>query len=224
MERLQEAFRSFRDHALETTTDSQVLGLSVRVVHDGVWGFAAGITLTADSRRPAGRAGGGHGPGLAAADPGPVRAGRRAGLRRRDLGVGVRGQPLRRSRGGPVRPDAGAERAAARRARRSATPTPTWRSCRRTSSSPTWPAPRPPSSGSGSRPSSPRSTSASTASRPCGPRCRRSGRGWEYLTGTGWDFDARDRRAGRAAGRPRRRAVGARPAATTWSSTRPTCG
>ena len=48
VERLREAFRSFRDHALETTADSQVLGLSVRVVHDGVWGFAADITLTAD--------------------------------------------------------------------------------------------------------------------------------------------------------------------------------
>ena len=43
VERLREAFRSFRDHALETTADRQVLGLSVRVVHDGVWGFAAGI-------------------------------------------------------------------------------------------------------------------------------------------------------------------------------------
>ena len=30
-------------------TDGQVLGLSVRVVHDGVWGFAADIALTADS-------------------------------------------------------------------------------------------------------------------------------------------------------------------------------
>ena len=46
VERLREAFRTFRDHALESTTDSQVLGLSVRVVHDGVWGFAADIALT----------------------------------------------------------------------------------------------------------------------------------------------------------------------------------
>ena len=48
VERLREAFRSFRDHGLETTADRQVLGLSVRVVHDGVWGFAADIALTAD--------------------------------------------------------------------------------------------------------------------------------------------------------------------------------
>jgi TldD protein len=49
VERLKEAFRTFRDHALETTADRQVLGLSVRVVHDGVWGFAADIALTPDS-------------------------------------------------------------------------------------------------------------------------------------------------------------------------------
>ena len=41
--------RSFRDHALETTADGQVLGLSVRVVHNGVWGFASDITLLTDS-------------------------------------------------------------------------------------------------------------------------------------------------------------------------------
>ncbi len=46
IERIREAHRSFRDHALEATTDTQVLGLSVRVVFDGVWGFAAGISLT----------------------------------------------------------------------------------------------------------------------------------------------------------------------------------
>ena len=49
VERLREAFRTFRDHALETTADSRVLGLRVRVVHNGVWGFAADITLTTDS-------------------------------------------------------------------------------------------------------------------------------------------------------------------------------
>ena len=49
VERLREAYRSFRDHGLESTTDGQVLGLSVRVVHNGVWGFAADIALTADS-------------------------------------------------------------------------------------------------------------------------------------------------------------------------------
>jgi TldD protein len=41
--------RSFRDRDLESSSDNQTLGLSVRVVHDGVWGFAAGITLTPES-------------------------------------------------------------------------------------------------------------------------------------------------------------------------------
>jgi TldD protein len=49
VERLRFAYRSFRDHALETSADSQVLGLSVRVVHNGVWGFAADIALSADT-------------------------------------------------------------------------------------------------------------------------------------------------------------------------------
>ncbi len=41
--------RSFRDRDLESGSDTENLGLSVRVVHDGVWGFAAGITLTPDA-------------------------------------------------------------------------------------------------------------------------------------------------------------------------------
>src|SRR4029453_9243789 len=49
VERIRQAYRSFRDHALDTTADGQVLGLSVRVVHNGVWGFAADITLSTAS-------------------------------------------------------------------------------------------------------------------------------------------------------------------------------
>ena len=49
IERTSVANRSFRDHGLESTSDHQVLGLSVRVVHDGVWGFAAGIDLSVDA-------------------------------------------------------------------------------------------------------------------------------------------------------------------------------
>src|SRR4029450_1462977 len=49
VERIRQAYRIFRDHALETTADNQVLGLSVRVVHNGVWGFASDITLSPDS-------------------------------------------------------------------------------------------------------------------------------------------------------------------------------
>jgi TldD protein len=40
--------RVLRDVRLESTSDSAELGLSVRVVHDGSWGFAAGVTLTAE--------------------------------------------------------------------------------------------------------------------------------------------------------------------------------
>ena len=48
VERVREGLRSFRDVALESSTDHATLGLAVRVVHDGVWGFAAGIDMTVD--------------------------------------------------------------------------------------------------------------------------------------------------------------------------------
>jgi TldD protein len=49
IERIRESFRSYRDADLSTSQDSEVLGLSVRVLHEGVWGFAAGVTLTTDA-------------------------------------------------------------------------------------------------------------------------------------------------------------------------------
>jgi TldD protein len=49
VERIRAAYRSFRDHALDTTADSELLGVSVRVVHNGVWGFASDITLSTDA-------------------------------------------------------------------------------------------------------------------------------------------------------------------------------
>ena len=49
------------------------------------------------------------------------------------------------------------------------------------------------------------------------------GKGWEYLTGGDWDWRRRAGRDPRAAAREDEGAVGARPAATTSSSTRPTC-
>ena len=49
IERTRQSSRSFRDRELESSSDDASLGLSVRVVHDGVWGFAAGITLTTDA-------------------------------------------------------------------------------------------------------------------------------------------------------------------------------
>ena len=50
------------------------------------------------------------------------------------------------------------------------------------------------------------------------------GRGWEYLTGDALRLGRRARPAARAARREAGGAVGRGRAATTWSSTRPTCG
>ncbi|MGI3782227.1 MAG: TldD/PmbA family protein [Janthinobacterium lividum] len=49
VERIREGVRTFRDHSLESSTDGATVGLAVRVVHDGVWGFASGIGLTTDT-------------------------------------------------------------------------------------------------------------------------------------------------------------------------------
>ena len=50
VERLREAFRSFRDHAPgDHRRTARCSACRVRVVHNGVWGFAAGIALTTDS-------------------------------------------------------------------------------------------------------------------------------------------------------------------------------
>lgn len=46
--RLREAQVSLYDGDVEASTTSEDLGLSVRVVHDGAWGFAAGDDLTTD--------------------------------------------------------------------------------------------------------------------------------------------------------------------------------
>ena len=44
--RLRSGFLVVRDEALQTATDSTDLGLAVRVVHRGAWGFASGVVLT----------------------------------------------------------------------------------------------------------------------------------------------------------------------------------
>jgi TldD protein len=49
VDRIREGYRSYRDADLSSSEDAEALGISVRVLHDGVWGFAAGITLTADA-------------------------------------------------------------------------------------------------------------------------------------------------------------------------------
>ena len=47
--RLRTGERTLRDARLEAARDTTEIGLSVRVVHQGAWGFAAGITLTPDA-------------------------------------------------------------------------------------------------------------------------------------------------------------------------------
>jgi TldD protein len=48
VERIRSSSHQLRDEALESSTDGTDLGIGVRVVYDGSWGFAAGITLTPD--------------------------------------------------------------------------------------------------------------------------------------------------------------------------------
>ncbi|NYJ05228.1 TldD/PmbA family protein [Petropleomorpha daqingensis] len=47
VERIRTQTISLRDARLESLADGEDLGLSVRVVHEGTWGFAAGVVLTA---------------------------------------------------------------------------------------------------------------------------------------------------------------------------------
>jgi TldD protein len=49
IERIRMGAHRLRDEALESSTDATDLGMGVRVVHEGSWGFAAGITLTPDA-------------------------------------------------------------------------------------------------------------------------------------------------------------------------------
>jgi TldD protein len=51
LERIRTATLGLRDARLDSSTDSEDLGLAVRVVHDGAWGFAGGITRTAEAAR-----------------------------------------------------------------------------------------------------------------------------------------------------------------------------
>jgi TldD protein len=49
LERIRVAMLSLRDAQVESSTDSEDVGLSVRVVHNGSWGFASGIARTAEA-------------------------------------------------------------------------------------------------------------------------------------------------------------------------------
>jgi TldD protein len=49
LERIRVGSLSLRDAHLDSSTDTEDVGLAVRVVHDGAWGFASGIARTADA-------------------------------------------------------------------------------------------------------------------------------------------------------------------------------
>jgi TldD protein len=51
LERIRVANLHLRDGQLDSSNDAEDVGLAVRVVHDGAWGFASGITRTADAAR-----------------------------------------------------------------------------------------------------------------------------------------------------------------------------
>ncbi len=48
-ERVRYQHVSVRDGALQGASDSEDLGFAVRVIHNGAWGFASGVTLTAEA-------------------------------------------------------------------------------------------------------------------------------------------------------------------------------
>src|SRR5690625_3662097 len=46
LERIRSQYLVVRDEVLQTAADAEDLGMAVRVVHGGAWGFAAGVVLT----------------------------------------------------------------------------------------------------------------------------------------------------------------------------------
>ncbi len=215
-----------RDGRLQGASDTEDVGFAVRVILNGAWGFASGRgahpRLGRAGRRDrhpdrAGRGRDDHPPGR----PRP-----RADVRRRHLGQRLRRRPARRAARG--------EGGAAHRLVRSGSSTP-----------PAWPTPArllkqvvenkfyadlagttttqqrvrllPELEAFGTDEDTGTFDSMRTIAPPVG-------RGWEYLTDGGYDWDSRARPTARAA---RREAQGARrwrPGATTSSSTRRTCG
>src|ERR671936_352120 len=49
LERIRVGRLRLRDGALDSSSDGEDVGLAVRVVHNGTWGFASGITRTAEA-------------------------------------------------------------------------------------------------------------------------------------------------------------------------------
>ena len=46
LERIRNQYLGVRDEVVQTASDTEELGMAVRVVHGGAWGFAAGVVLT----------------------------------------------------------------------------------------------------------------------------------------------------------------------------------
>jgi TldD protein len=51
LERIRTGVLQLRDAKLDSSTDTEDLGLSVRVIHNGAWGFASGISRTSETAR-----------------------------------------------------------------------------------------------------------------------------------------------------------------------------
>ncbi len=104
-ERIREQHIGLSDGNLETLFDGDDLGLAVRVVVDGTWGFASAVDLTqAAALRAAGEAVE-VAKVAAAINAEPIELAGEPGLRRCQLGVRLRGRPAggRRGRqGGPA--------------------------------------------------------------------------------------------------------------------------
>jgi len=49
VERIRDQSMSLRDARLDGTSDREDVGLAVRVVHDGTWGFASDVALTPEA-------------------------------------------------------------------------------------------------------------------------------------------------------------------------------
>ena len=168
VERIVSQSVELRDAGVTGVVDSTVEGLAVRVRRRRHVGLRLARRSHAGTRRGDRGTGRRRGPGAGAARPRAGRAGRRAGARRGRMVFGLHDRP---ADGPDGREGRAADRLVPAPARRSAawtTSRPGSRWCGRTSSTPTWPAPRRCSSGSGPprRSPSPPSTTTAAGSRP----------------------------------------------------------
>ena len=106
------------DGTPQTLFDAEDIGLAVRVIVDGTWGFASAVDLTAGRRGAGGAAGRRGGQGGRRDEHRAGRAGPGARLRRGDLGLGLRRRPVHGQRGGQGRAAGGLEPGPARAPRR----------------------------------------------------------------------------------------------------------